>query len=380
MTSAELPGAVAGARILLVDDEPANLLLLERVLERAGYRELRAAVDGASALEACAAWSPHLVVLDLHMPGLDGFEVMRRLPPARPSAAPVLVLTADATLEAKRQALAGGARDFLTKPLDLVEVELRVRNLLEARLVQLELEDHNRRLEVRVRERTAELDRARLEVLQRLALAAEFRDDATQEHAERVGRAAAAIGRELGLGAEEVELLRSAAPLHDVGKIGVPDHVLLKPGRLTPEEFAAVRAHTTIGAQLLSGSQSPVLRMAERIALTHHERWDGGGYPQGTRGERTDLVGRIVAVADVFDALVHPRPYKAAWPRERALAEIATQRGRQFDPDVVDPFLTVQGEVAGPEGVASLAPGPAPAPALPWRAACAAPASSPRSP
>jgi putative two-component system response regulator len=328
---------VSSGRILLVDDEPRNLALLDATLRRAGHAELRQARGGGEALEQCAAWAPDLVLLDLHMPGTDGFAVLRALD----GAVPVLVLTADATPEAKRAALQAGARDFLTKPFDLVEVGLRVKLQLETRALQRALERQNRDLEDRVRRRTEDLERARLELLHRLALAAEFRDDDTQEHAERVGRTSAAVGRGLGLEDADVEVLRRAAPLHDIGKIGVPDAVLLKPGRLTARELTVVRAHATIGARMLAGSQSPVLQLAERIALTHHERWDGAGYPEGTTGPQIDLTGRIVAVADVFDALAHARPYKPAWPLEEALDEVAEQRGRQFDPAVADAFLAL---------------------------------------
>jgi putative two-component system response regulator len=186
---------------------------------------------------------------------------------------------------------------------------------------------------------TAELELARTETLERLARAAEFRDDETQQHAERIGLLAAKVGAELGLSADRVEDLRRAAPLHDVGKLAVPDAILLKPGRLDAAEFAIMRRHTTAGARILAGSSSPVLRLAEQIALTHHERWDGTGYPRGLAGARIPLAGRIVAVVDVFDALTHERPYKDAWPVDRALLEIEAGSGTQFDPQVVKAFL-----------------------------------------
>jgi HD-GYP domain-containing protein (c-di-GMP phosphodiesterase class II) len=190
-----------------------------------------------------------------------------------------------------------------------------------------------------VAERTRDLEQARLEILDRLAIAAEYRDDATQEHAWRLGRTSALLALGLGLPDREVELIRRAAPLHDIGKIGIPDAILLKPGRLTYEEFEQIKTHTTIGAEILSGSRSQLLGMAERIALTHHERWDGRGYPRGLAGEQIPLPGRIVAVADVFDALTHERPYKPAWSLQEAVAEIPSQAGGQFDPDVVGAFL-----------------------------------------
>jgi putative two-component system response regulator len=251
---------------------------------------------------------------------------------------PVLVLTADATDSTKRRALAAGARDFLTKPLDRIELLLRVRNLLQVKQLQDRLRQHNARLEYEVAERTRDLDHARLEMLQRLALAAEYRDDQTQEHAWRIGRICALLGLGLGIPDTEIELVARAAPLHDLGKIGIPDAILLKPGRLTDYEFSIIKTHTTIGAEILAGSRSPVLRLAERISLMHHERWDGRGYPAGVHGADIPLVARIVSVADVFDALTHERPYKGAWPVADAVGEIIVQAGRQFDPAVVEVF------------------------------------------
>jgi PAS domain S-box-containing protein len=214
--------------------------------------------------------------------------------------------------------------------------------------------DNARWLETEVAERTKALEAARAETLQRLALAAEYRDDDTSQHTERVGSSAALIAGQLGLEAAEVALLREAAPLHDVGKLAISDSILLKPGRLTPEEFDEMKTHTLRGSRLLSGSSSPVLQMGAIIAASHHERWDGGGYPAGVRGEEIPLVGRIVAVADVFDALTHDRPYKAAWPVEQALAEIEAGAGSQFDPAVVAAFLVVREQVSPGE----LAPAP----------------------
>jgi putative two-component system response regulator len=322
--------------ILAVDDEEANLLLLRRMLERAGYTRVVTTREPTEVPLLFVQTRPALVLLDLHMPGMDGFELMERLGPV--DGVPFLVLTADATDETKRRALAMGARDFLTKPLDGIELMLRVRNLLQVQHLQNRLLEHNAVLEDKVAARTHDLERARLEILDRLALAAEYRDDATQEHARRIGRASALIAPLLGWADQEVELIRRAAPLHDIGKIGIPDGVLLKPARLRPEEFERVKAHTTIGAEILSGSASAVLALAERIAISHHERWDGRGYPGGLRGDEIPLAGRIVAVADVFDALTHARPYKEPWPLERAVAEVLSQAGRQFDPRVVEAF------------------------------------------
>jgi putative two-component system response regulator len=330
--------------ILAVDDEQSNLLLLRRMLERAGYTGVETTAAPTQVPRMLLELRPKLLLLDLHMPEMDGFELMERIAPltANGSGVPFLVLTADATEDTKRRALSMGARDFLTKPLNQVELLLRVRNVLHVQQLQDRLQAHNAELEAEVAKRTRELDLARLELLDRLALAAEYRDDETQEHAQRIGRIGAVLTADLERPDREVELIRRAAPLHDIGKIAISDAILLKPGKLTDAEFDRIKTHTTIGAEMLSDSASPVLRLAERIALTHHERWDGGGYPCGIAGEEISLAGRIVAVADVFDALTHERPYKRAWPVEEAVAAIVTQAGRQFDPAVVRAFSRLE--------------------------------------
>lgn len=316
------------ARILIVDDQEANVRLLEGILKRAaGYHALRSTTDSREVLSLYEEFQPDLILLDLHMPHLDGFAVMEELKKVVPDGAflPILVLTADVTPEAKQRALAGGAKDFLAKPFDPVEVLLRIKNLLETRFLHLELQ--------------TQLADAHLEVIDRLAIAAEYRDDETGEHIKRVGQTSALLARALKLPSEEVLLIRRAATLHDVGKIGIPEHILLKPGRLTPDEFNVMKSHTSIGARILSGGHFPLLQMAQVIALTHHERWDGSGYPRGLKGEAIPLVGRIVAVADVFDILTHPRPYKKAWLAEEAIAELQRVSGTQFDPTIVSAFL-----------------------------------------
>jgi putative two-component system response regulator len=341
------------ARILVVDDEPPNVFLLERILAKAGYTEVVSTTDPRNVQELVVGFGPDVVLLDLHMPHLDGFAVMEALGASSDPGVrtPILVLTADATTEVKHRALAAGARDFLTKPLDMEEVLLRIGNILEIRFLEGELRAERDSLERRVVERTRDLEDAQTETFERLALAAEFRDDDTGNHTRRVGSMAALIAETVGLPEDDVELLRRAAALHDVGKIGVPDSILLAPRKLTEEEFAVVKTHTEIGARLLSGSRSPTLRMAERIAWSHHERWDGGGYA-GMAGEDIPVVGRITTVADVFDALTHERPYKEAWPIDRAMEEIERQRGRQFDPDAVDAFLQITRSLS-PEGLAA---------------------------
>jgi putative two-component system response regulator len=331
------------ARILIVDDESANVTLLERLLKQSGYTNLVTTTESSQVVELCARMPPDLILLDLHMPSPDGFELLDQLEPWISGRwLPVLVLTADANRETKQRALANGAKDFLVKPLDAVEVLLRIRNLLETRFLHLESRKHNLTLEQRVHDQGIDLTDARIEMLVRLARAAEYRDDDTGQHTQRVGRTAELIARALDVEPDDAELIRHAATLHDVGKIGVPDAILLKPGRLTPDEFERMKAHVSIGAMILSGSRSPLLQVAEQVALTHHEWWDGSGYIAAMKGDEIPLAARIVAVADVFDALTTDRPYKGAVPLGAALDEIERLRGTQFDPDVVDAFGTLE--------------------------------------
>jgi putative two-component system response regulator len=360
MTIAE---RISASRILIVDDEPANVRLLERVLARDGYDQVKGITDSRETLPIYAHWQPDLILCDLHMPHLDGFAVMEQLGLSSQETTymPFIVLTADVSHEVKQRALRMGAKDFLLKPFDHTEVLLRIKNQLHTRLLHLQLQDQNRMLEDRVRERTQELDEARYEIMERLALAAEYRDDDTHQHTWRVGQMSALLAKLAGLDELDVELIRRAAPLHDVGKIGISDLILLKPAKLTPEEFALMKTHTSIGVKILSGSAFSLLQLAAEIAVTHHERWDGTGYPRGLKGEEIPLAGRIVAIADVFDALTHERPYKAAWSVADAMEEIQRQAGRQFDPNLVEIFARLSPEAVGymaadPSAVAHLPP------------------------
>jgi putative two-component system response regulator len=324
------------ARILIVDDEEHNIEILRRILTRAGFTRVESTTDSRDAKRLYVRHRPDLILLDLHMPHLDGLEVMAQLAEvAEASYLPILILSADVTPEARRQALSRGAKDFVNKPFQQDEILLRIKTLLETRLLYLQIQTQNQILE-----RTRALEEAQVEIIERLAVAAEFRDDNTGQHTQRVGQMSALLARQLGLPDTQVSLIRRAAPLHDVGKLGVPDTILLKLGKLSDEEFAVVKTHTVIGARILSGGKFPLLRLAEEIAFSHHERWDGSGYA-GIPGTRIPLAGRIVSVADVFDALTQQRPYKPAWPVSDAIAEIDRQRGRQFDPDVVDAFIRV---------------------------------------
>ncbi|MEO7985563.1 MAG: HD domain-containing phosphohydrolase [Gemmatimonadales bacterium] len=326
----------SNARILVVDDDAQNVSTLSRVLRAAGYGNVASTTDPTEFLALYRQQNPDLVLLDLHMPKRDGLAVLEELRSAIGPQAylPVLVVTGDTSRDARRKALSAGAKDFVTKPFEVDELLLRIRNLLETRRLHREIMTQNQLLERRVRERTTELEGAYLDTLERLAIAAEFRDDETGRHTERVGETAALLGNALGMDDDDVFLIRRAAPLHDVGKIGIPDAVLRNPAALTSDEWEIMRRHTTIGARILSGGRSRVVQLAEEIALTHHEHWDGEGYPSGIRGDGIPMSGRLVMVADVFDALTSDRVYRKAWPAEEVLAYIRQYAGKRFDPVV----------------------------------------------
>ena len=338
--------ALKEAPILIVDDERTNLVLLESILGSAGYTRVTTTDDPRDVPELIADGHFHLLVSDLHMPQMHGYDLIEQVLAgfSQDDWFPIAVITADTTPEAEQEALSRGAKDFINKPFRPTQIRLRVQNLVRTRLLHVALQEQNANLEERVMERTIELEGARLDLLERLALAAEFRDYTTGMHTQRVGLLASLLATRLGLPQVEVDLIRRAAPLHDVGKIGIPDHILLKPGRLSEKEFATMQNHVSVGAKLLSKSTSDLIKLAEKIALTHHERWDGTGYPRGLAGDAIPLVGQIVAVADVFDTLTNERPYKPAWPLEKALTEMRRQRGRWFSPLLVDAFLDVLDE------------------------------------
>lgn len=342
-------------KILVVDDEPANIQLLERLLERAGYEHVTSTTVPEEAQPLFEDIRPDLVLLDLHMPGLDGHAVMERLSAlvAPDDYMPILILTGDVTLESKRRALVGGARDFLTKPFDAAEALARVANLLETRHLHLQLRGHKELLEERVKERTADLwstinqlERAQSdlrlaheETITSLSLAAEFRDDETSRHLERMSRYCAVLGDGIGMDVERREIMRVASKMHDVGKIGIPDSILQKPGKLTTAEFETMKGHAQIGYDILSGSNSALATMAASIAWTHHEKVDGSGYPRGLTGDEIPLEGRIAAVADVFDALTTNRVYRKAFTLPEALDIMREGRSAHFDADILDVFL-----------------------------------------
>ena len=273
------------------------------------------------------------------MPYLDGFQVMEQLKEVeKDSYAPILVLTAQSDRNTRLRALAAGARDYIEKPFDITEVTQRISNMLEIRLLHNQVRDQNLILEEKVRARTRELEETRQEAILRLGRAAEYRDNETGMHVIRMSRLSAKLAKKIGLSDDECQLILQASPMHDVGKIGIPDEILLKPGKLNKDEWAIMKKHPEIGAEILSGSHSAVMKMAESIALTHQERWDGSGYPNNLKGEEIPLAGRIVAICDVFDALTSKRYYKEAFSIEKSMEIIEQSSGKDFESRLVEAF------------------------------------------
>jgi putative two-component system response regulator len=330
------------SRILIVDDEPANLKLLDKMLRAEGYTNLVSIADSRQVLEVYRAEATDLILLDINMPHLNGYEIMAQLKELDdPLLPPVLVLTAQIGKEFLMKALSEGARDFLSKPFNRYELLARVRNLLDAHLALRLTLDRKGILEELVRTRTAELNQSRLEIVQRLGRASEYRDNETGRHILRMSHSAALLAKQLGWSDDRCNLMLYSSPMHDLGKIGISDTILMKPGRLTDEERTIMETHTLIGADILSGSNNELLETARIIALTHHEKWDGSGYPCKLAGKKIPLEGRIAAIVDVFDALTSVRPYKRAWSEDEAVDEIRKQSGIHFDPELVEHFMTI---------------------------------------
>lgn len=324
--------------ILVADDSPQNIELLSRVLGQ-DYR-IKVATSGDKALKiAYSEEPPDLILLDIMMPDLSGHEVCRRIK-ANPDRRriPIIFVTAMSTVEDESLGLSLGAVDYITKPISPPLVQARVRT-------HLALYDQSRELERMVAQRTSELVATRQQIIRRLGRAAEFKDNETGNHVVRMSHICRLVAQQAGLGPEAVQLLFQTAAMHDVGKIGIPDEILLKPGPLDAEERKIVRQHPQIGADIIGRHDNELLATARTIALTHHERWDGGGYPQGLKGEQIPLFGRIVAIADVFDALMNRRPYKEAMSASQALAVMAEERGGAFDPMLLDCFFQQQFEI-----------------------------------
>lgn len=344
--------------VLIVDDEPAVRALLERAMRRLGY-EVTVASNGTAALALVHA-GIDVVLLDVNMPGMSGFEVAEQVRATEGVAdVPIILCTTLCGREDRLRAVSAGVTDFIAKPVELTELQIRTDSAVRLKEAQDALRLKNVELERAVRERTFELsealdqmaaardrtEAAEVETLHRLAIASEYKDQYSTMHIRRVGRYCALIGRVVGVRGHALELLLRASPLHDVGKLGIPDSILLKPGRLDAEERKVVERHSSIGAQILGGSSSEILQTAETIALTHHEWFNGEGYPQKLVGEEIPLFGRICAVADVYDALTSARPYKKAFSTQKAIDILEEGRGTQFDPKLLDAFLSCREEV-----------------------------------
>ncbi|MEO5333175.1 MAG: response regulator [Magnetococcus sp. YQC-5] len=330
----ELADELQKAVILIVDDEFLQRLPMRTALEQAGFR-VTEAEDGMHAWELLQKEPPDLVISDVVMPRMNGFalcETVRRVD--RLQHMPFVLATSLEDVASIQHAYQAGATDFITKPINWDLLGHRVRYILRAARTAQALAD-----------RELELLRTRMEIIRRLGQAAEYRDNETGMHIQRMSHYAALIGRGVGFAAHEEELLLHAAPMHDVGKIGIPDSILLKPGKLTDAEFSIMKTHTSLGGELLDKEPSLLLQTAHMIALTHHERWDGKGYPHGLAREAIPLMGRICSLADVFDALTSRRPYKDPWSVEQALAEIRRNAGSAFDPRVVEMFFSILPEI-----------------------------------
>ncbi len=350
------------ARIMIVDDESLNVMTFRQHLRQAGYTEFITTSDSTEALGMVRTENPDVLLLDINMPEVSGLDILRvmRLDP-KLQHIPILVLTAATDPEIRTKALDLGASDFLNKPIDLSELLPRVRNAIILKQHFDMVAGETARLEQQVERRTRQLEATRQQLILSLARAAEHRDNDTGNHVLRVGRYTAIIAEELGYPDKRLDMLEQAAQLHDVGKIGIPDSILFKPGKLDPDEyamiqkhcaigrqiiepvsekeFAILKTHTRLGESLLHVRSSPLLMLAARIAQTHHEKWDGSGYPLGLSGSDIPLEGRIVAVADVFDALSSARPYKKPFPRQQCFDIMESGRGKHFDPAILDAFF-----------------------------------------
>ena len=332
-------------KVVLVDDTHINLVLMSRLVDKLQGVSTITFQSARQALAWCNANPYDLLIVDYMMPDMNGLELIARLDVAPDQRPPVLMVTASVDVDVRHRALENGASDFLIKPIDKVEFLARTRNMLALRSATLGLRHRANWLAEEVSKATAELRAREQETIVLLCRASEYRDPETGAHIQRMAHYSKLIAEQLGLSAEQQEDLLNAAPMHDIGKVGTPDHILLKPGRLNDDEMAVMRQHAAIGHSILKDCQARMLQLAAQIALTHHERYDGGGYPRGLAGEAIPLVGRIVAVADVFDALTSVRPYKRAWSMDDARQYLCDNSGSHFDPRCVQALLDRWSEV-----------------------------------
>ena len=339
--------------ILVVDDHPQNIELLEAYLVPQGYEIIKAS-NGEEAIGKLYGQNVDLVLLDVMMPGIDGFEVIRRIrKDSSHRLIPVILVTALHETEDRVKGIEAGCDDFISKPFHKMEILARVRSLLKVKAYNDLMSNYQKELEREVKRRTEELKlsferikEASLDTIYRLSIASEYKDHDTGSHIKRVSLYAAAVARQLGMDANAIENILYAAPMHDLGKIGIPDYILTKPAKLDPAEWEIMKQHTSIGAKILQGSNAEFIRLGATIALNHHEKWDGSGYPNNLRGAEIPIAGRIMAIADVFDALISKRPYrKDPFSIEKALAIIMEERGSHFDPAVVDAFFIIKDEI-----------------------------------
>ncbi len=326
--------------VLIIDDSDINLTLIKALVQKLGDCQPVLFDNPLPAIEWCRKHAPDLVIVDYMMPDMDGLSFIGAFRALHGrDEIPILMITANNQKDVRYEALLGGANDYLTKPIDRVEFSARARNMLSLRQGQKFLADRARHLSELVDARTQEIRERERELIFRISRAAEFRDPETGAHIQRMAYYSQIIAHGLDLDTATQKLILEAAPMHDVGKIGIPDYILLKPGKLTPEEFEVMKGHARLGHELLKESRSEILRAGATIALSHHERYDGSGYPNQLKGPAIPLLGRIVAVADVFDALTSERPYKRAWPLEEAVRYLEEGRGGHFDPLCVEALL-----------------------------------------
>jgi len=340
----DLEPELGNSKVLIVDDTKTNIDVLVQALGK--EFKLAVALSGLKALKYLNENAVDLVLLDIVMPQMSGFEVCQELkknPNTRDI--PIIFITAINSVDGITNGFKVGAVDYITKPFNSLEVKVRVKNHLYLKYARQALKDQNKMLEEKVSDRTKKLAQAQVEIVERLGLASEYRDNETGQHIKRIKEFCMLLGTAAGLSIEDCTNLALASTMHDVGKIGIPDRILLKPGKLTKEEFTLMQKHADIGSSILGNSNSSLLQLAEIISKTHHERWDGRGYPRGLKGEKIPLAGRIVCICDVFDALITERPYKKAWTFEAAMEEIKSNSGSQFDPRLVGFFSERQDEL-----------------------------------